>query len=91
MAGYAAIGSHDVWYARVKVDDPIARVCGETLARSHARAGGSVPIAAYLGKSDVFHHGLTQLGEAYADPNERDHAAMRAAGDSGRSVTETGI
>jgi len=90
MAGYAAIGSHDVWYARVKVDDPIARVCAETLARSHARAGGSVPIAAYLGKSDV-DHGLTQLGEAYADQNERDYAAMRAAGDSGRSVTETGI
>lgn len=60
MAGYAAIGSHDVWYARVKVDDPIARVCA-------------------------------QLGEAYADQNGRDYAAMRAAGDSGRSVTETGI
>jgi hypothetical protein len=50
-----------------------------------------VAIAAYLGTSDVSDHGLTQLGQAYVDQNERDYAAMRAAVDSGGIVAETGI
>jgi hypothetical protein len=45
--------------------------------------GGSVPIAAYLGRSNVSNYGLA-IGKAYADQNERDYAAMRAAVDSGR-------
>jgi uncharacterized protein (DUF2252 family) len=68
-----------------------AEVCGETLARSHARAGDSIAIAAYLGKSDVFDRALATFAEAYADQNERDYAAMRNAVDSGRIVALTGV
>ncbi len=68
-----------------------AEMCGKTLARSHARAGDSIAIAAYLGRSDTFDRALAQFAEAYADQNERDYAAMRAAVDSGRIVVQEGV
>jgi hypothetical protein len=46
-----------------------AEICGETLARSHARAGDSVAIAGYLGKSDTVGRALARFAEAYADQN----------------------
>jgi uncharacterized protein (DUF2252 family) len=61
-----------------------AQVCGWTLARAHARAGDRVAIAAYLGSSDSFDRALAAFAEAYADQNERDHAALRTAIDSGK-------
>ncbi|HEY5860127.1 MAG TPA: DUF2252 domain-containing protein, partial [Actinomycetota bacterium] len=47
-------GSADVDTMNTKVATLYARVCGETLARAHARAGDRVAIAAYLGRSDRF-------------------------------------
>jgi len=61
-----------------------AGVCGETLARSHARSGDRVAIASYLGKSDAFDRALAEFAAAYADRTERDHAALVAAIESGR-------
>jgi uncharacterized protein (DUF2252 family) len=49
-----------------------ASLCGETLARAHARSGDRVAIASYLGKGEAFEKALAQFGEAYADQNERD-------------------
>lgn len=68
-----------------------ARVCGETLARAHARSGDAVPIASYLGRSDSFDRALAAFAEAYADQNEEDYATMRAAVDDGTIVAETGV
>jgi thiamine monophosphate kinase len=68
-----------------------AQICGETLARSHARAGDPVAIAGYLGRGDVFDRALARFAEAYADQNERDYKAMIAAVDSGRIVAHTGV
>ena len=68
-----------------------ARACGWTLARGHARTGDRVAIAEYLGKGDVFDTAVTAFAEAYADVNERDHAALRAAVDSGRLVAQEGL
>jgi uncharacterized protein (DUF2252 family) len=56
-----------------------ADVCGWTLARAHARTGDREAIAAYLGAGDRFDKALVTFAEAYADQNERDHAALAAA------------
>ncbi|MFT3971153.1 MAG: DUF2252 domain-containing protein [Micropruina sp.] len=61
-----------------------ATMCGWTLARAHARSGDRVAIAGYLGKTDTFDNAVADFAEAYADLNERDHAALAAAAESGR-------
>ena len=66
-------------------------LCGWTLARAHARSGDRIAIAAYLGGSDVFDRAITQFAAAYADQNERDHAAFAAAAGSGRITAQPGL
>ncbi|WP_343600419.1 DUF2252 family protein [Mycobacterium sp.] len=53
--------------------------CGHVLARAHARTGDRVAIAGYLGTGDAAVSALTRFAEAYAERNERDYAALRAA------------
>ena len=67
-----------------------ARLCGWTLARAHARSGDPVAIASYLGTGDTFDRALATFAEAYADQNERDHAALQQAVDEGRVAAEVG-
>jgi uncharacterized protein (DUF2252 family) len=64
-----------------------AYICGQALARSHARSGDAVAISAYLGASDTFDGAIADFAETYADVNERDHAAYVAAIDAGRIAT----
>ncbi len=61
-----------------------AEICGTTLAHAHARSGDRIAIAAYLGKSDTFDQAIAAFAESYADQNERDYAALKAAADDGR-------
>ncbi|KRC61471.1 hypothetical protein ASE14_11440 [Agromyces sp. Root81] len=61
-----------------------AQVCGETLARAHARSGDRIAIAGYLGESDRFDEAIADFAAAYADQNERDYRAFVAAVESGR-------
>ena len=68
-----------------------AELCGWTLARAHARSGDRIAIAAYLGKGTVFDDAMVEFAHAYADQNERDHAALVAAIDTGRVTARTGI
>src|SRR3954452_13017201 len=68
-----------------------ARLCGWTLAKAHARSGDAVAIAGYLGSGNTFDRALAAFAEAYADQNERDYAAVRAAVASGRIVAKNGI
>ena len=68
-----------------------AEVCGGTLARAHARSGDRVAIAEYLGKGAVFDQALSEFAVAYADQNEKDHAALRKAADDGRITVEEGL
>jgi uncharacterized protein (DUF2252 family) len=49
-----------------------AAVCGEMLARGHARAGDSSMIAGYLGRSARFDEAVGAFAEAYADQTEVD-------------------
>jgi uncharacterized protein (DUF2252 family) len=49
-----------------------AAVCGEILARGHARAGDCSMIAGYLGTSPRFDDAVGQFAEAYANQTELD-------------------
>ncbi|WP_233171661.1 DUF2252 domain-containing protein [Dyella sp. ASV21] len=60
------------------------RLCAHALARAHARSGDAVMLAAYLGKSDAFADAIASFSVAYADQNERDHAALVKAVRAGR-------
>jgi uncharacterized protein (DUF2252 family) len=66
-------------------------VCGFLLARAHARSGDRIAIASYLGKGDTFDRALAEFAVAYADQNERDHAALRTAADKGRIPVQEGL
>jgi uncharacterized protein (DUF2252 family) len=68
-----------------------ARMCGWTLARAHARSGDRVALAAYLGGSAKFDQAIAAFAEAYADQNERDYAALKAAVKDGRAEATTDI
>ena len=74
-----------------KTMEAYAEICGQTLARAHARSGDAVAISSYLGTSDAFDRALADFAEAYADQNERDYAALKAAADSGRIAVQTGL
>jgi uncharacterized protein (DUF2252 family) len=83
-------GSADVDTMQVPGATLYARICGATLGRAHARWGDRIAVAAYLGKGPAFERAIAQFARAYADQNERDHAAFAAAVASGRLVAETG-
>jgi uncharacterized protein (DUF2252 family) len=64
------------------------RLCGATLAKAHARSGDAIAITSYVGTSDVFDSAMSAFAETYADQNERDYDALKAAVDSGRVKAE---
>jgi uncharacterized protein (DUF2252 family) len=66
-------------------------VCGFLLARAHARSGDRIAISSYLGKSDTFDRALAEFAVAYADQNERDHAALRKAAEERRIPVQEGL
>jgi uncharacterized protein (DUF2252 family) len=55
-----------------------ADLCGELLARGHARAGDPVSIAAYLGPGRRFDNAILAFARAYADKTERDWATLKS-------------
>jgi uncharacterized protein (DUF2252 family) len=61
-----------------------AQLCAWTLARAHARSGDRVAMASYLGSSATFDQAIAEFAEAYADLNERDHASLASAVETGR-------
>ncbi|HET7446151.1 MAG TPA: DUF2252 domain-containing protein [Solirubrobacterales bacterium] len=69
--------------------DVYARICGQTLARAHARSGDRIAIASYLGSGDSFDQAVADFSEDYAEQNLRDHQALLDAIDSGRVEAET--
>lgn len=77
-------GSAKVENMDVRALTAYAEICGTTLAHAHARSGDRIAIGAYLGKSETFDKAIATFAESYADQNERDYAALRAAADDGR-------
>jgi hypothetical protein len=59
--------------------DLYATWCGRALALSHARSGCAVTISGYVGRNDALDRALAAFSIAYADRNEKDHAALDRA------------
>ncbi len=59
--------------------EAFAELCGELLARGHARSSDPLAIAGYLGQGDGFAEALGRFGGLYADQTERDWQALRRA------------
>jgi uncharacterized protein (DUF2252 family) len=57
-----------------------AEVCGELLARGHARSGDPQTIAGYIGSGSAFAVALAKFGAAYADQTEKDWEELRRSG-----------
>lgn len=53
-----------------------AAVCGETLARGHARAGDPAIIAGYIGTSTRFDSAIARFAQDYANQTDRDWEAL---------------
>jgi hypothetical protein len=53
-----------------------ALVCGEMLARGHARSGDARELAAFFAKPKPFKKAILSYAIAYADQTERDWKAM---------------
>ncbi|OWY63438.1 hypothetical protein B7486_53115, partial [cyanobacterium TDX16] len=68
--------------------DAYSRLCGQVLARAHARSGDPVAVAAYLGSGTTFDESMAGFAVAYADQAERDHAAMVEAIADGRLAAD---
>ena len=64
--------------------------CGRALALAHARSGIASQLSGYMGRSEAFDEALTAFSMAYADQNEKDHAALERAIRAGKveAVTE---
>lgn len=68
-----------------------AQLCGEALARAHARSGDRVAIASYIGTSDRLDRAIADFASAYADQNEHDYAAFTEAVSAGRLHAAPGL
>lgn len=54
-----------------------AQVCGELLARGHARSGDPLVIAGYLGAGEGCAEALAEFGMRYADQTEKDWEELK--------------
>lgn len=64
-------------------------LCGEALARAHAKAGQASTIAGYLGTGTAFDAAVAKYAGGYADRVERDYDTFRRAARRGDLPTET--
>jgi uncharacterized protein (DUF2252 family) len=64
-------------------------VCGELLARGHARSGDPQVIAGYIGSGDSFAQAVAKFGMLYADQSEKDWGQLKRSGEAGRSPKPT--
>ena len=91
MLGYTTIAGRDYLVRRlsdhkatIELADLIgdglveyAQLCGELLARGHARSGDAQQISGYLGSGNVFSDALSEFGHKYADQTEKDWTALK--------------
>ena len=63
-------------------------ICGELLARGHARSGDPLVISGYLGAGGGFAQALGRFGSLYADQTEKDWQALRRSGKVKSSTTK---
>lgn len=63
--------------------------CAHALAHSMAKAGDPALLVGYVGKSEAFDNAIAQFALAYAEQNEKDWSALKAAVKSGRIQIQT--
>ena len=61
-----------------------ARVCGEVLAKGHARSGDPVQLAGYCGSGNRLDVAIAEFAERYAEQTHRDYDALRKAIKAGK-------
>jgi uncharacterized protein (DUF2252 family) len=61
-----------------------AEVCGELLARGHARSSDPLVLAGYIGSGDGFAEALAKFGSLYADQTEKDWKELCRSAKSGK-------
>jgi hypothetical protein len=67
-----------------------AGLCGEALAKGHARTTDAALLAGYLGQSDKFDRALLEFAVTYADQTKTDFTAfVRALRSRSRSPQRT--
>ena len=66
-----------------------AQLCGQTLARAHAKSGKALEISGYLGSGSNFDDAIIDYATAYADQVEKDYDAFHAAVRAGRFPIKT--
>jgi hypothetical protein len=66
-----------------------AGLCGRVLARAHARTCDPAVLTGYMGRSTAFEDALADFSVAYANQNEKDHAALVKAVREGRIEART--
>jgi uncharacterized protein (DUF2252 family) len=72
--------------ASIEVEDLIgqglleyAEMCGELLARGHARSGDACELAGYLGNGERFAEALARFAHAYAEQTEKDWEELKTS------------
>ena len=63
-----------------------AEVCGELLARGHARSGDPQVIAGYVGSGTAFAEAIASFAEAYADQTVKDWEQLKRSGKAKRGA-----
>jgi uncharacterized protein (DUF2252 family) len=66
-----------------------AEVCGELLARGHARSGDVQMIVGYIGAGDSFSDAIAEFAVAYADQTEADWEVLRSSKRAPRNASST--
>ena len=70
-------GSIDLEHLNGSGLEAFAEVCGDLLARGHARSSDPLVLAGYLGSGGGFANALAKFGAAYADQTEKDWQDLR--------------
>ena len=65
-----------------------AEVCGELLARGHARSGDPLILAGYIGSGGGFGEALAKFGAAYADQTEKDWNELKRSQKAGAKPSQ---
>jgi len=60
------------------------KLCAWAMALAHAKSGDAAMISGYMGKSEKLDDAMVRFAFAYAEQNEKDYNALKAAADSGR-------
>jgi uncharacterized protein (DUF2252 family) len=63
-----------------------AELCGELLARGHARSGDPLILAGYIGSGDGFAEALAKFGALYADQTEKDWNELKRSAKAGKKL-----